>query len=58
MSKYYNDTRERDFFSDSERWAEAQTNKQPMYRQPEPSTPVLTMQTELARELANPQGTK
>lgn len=44
----------RAFFRSSERWAESQTDKQPMYKHPEPSTPVLTMQTELARELANP----
>ena len=53
---YCNDNRDKDFFRASERWAEAQTNLAPLPKQPEPSTPVLTMQTELARELTNPQG--
>lgn len=50
---YCNDNKDKDFRA-SERWAESQTNKQPMPKYPEPSTPVLTTQTELARELANP----
>lgn len=59
MSKYdYHDYNAKMFFKASERWAEAQTNKQLPPKYPEPSTPVLTMQTELARTLANPQGTK
>ena len=52
--KTHNDNA-RAFFRSSERWAEAQTKLQPLPTYPEPSTPVLTMQTELARELANPK---
>ena len=52
---YCNDNKDKDFFKASERWAEAQTNLQQLLTYPEPSTPVLTMQTELARELANPK---
>ena len=58
MNRYYNDSIERNFFKASERREEARTNQQPLPKYPEPSTPVLTMQTELARELANHKGVK
>ena len=52
---YCNDNKDKDFFRASERWAEAKTNARLLPKYPEPSTPVLTMQTELAREQANPK---
>ena len=58
LTMYANDNKDKQFFKQSERWAESQTNLLPATKHAEPSTPVLTMQTELAKELANPQGVK